>query len=387
MKIPNLEKLDAQTRELAQIRYALDHSAIVAVTDRAGQIIHVNDKFCKISGYSREELLGQNHRMINSGHHGKAFFEEMWKAISSGESWEGEIRNRAKDGSFYWVYTTIVPSLDQNGKPEQYVSIRFEITQRKLAEEQLRNYAGSLEASNREIRDLALQDRLASVGMLASSLAHEIGTPLGVIRGRAEYLGIQVKDDPAIKKNVEVIVSQIDRVSKLIRSLLNLARGEQAKYVDKISFNEVASEVLELLGHELRKHGIEVQNRIPAGVEIWVKGKPEPLHQVLLNLLINSMHAIESAVKKGRATGHFIRLEALQANGGWEISVVDSGCGISQENLKHLFKPFFTTKDIGVGTGLGLATSYRILESWGGSIQVKSEEGKGSSFTMTLPSK
>jgi PAS domain S-box-containing protein len=120
-------------RELELVRYALDKSAIVAITDRAGRIVHVNDKFCEISKFPREELLGQNHRLINSGYHGKEFFETMWKTISSGKIWEGELRNRAKDGSLYWVNTTIVPFADAQGRPYQYVSIRYEITQRKAA--------------------------------------------------------------------------------------------------------------------------------------------------------------------------------------------------------------------------------------------------------------
>ena len=130
------QTLESTTRELNNVRHALDKAAIVAITDRAGKIIHVNDKFCEISKYSRQELLGQNHRIINSGYHSREFFIEMWETISSGKTWEGELRNRAKNGSIYWVNTTIVPFLDEKQQPFQYVSIRYEITQRKDAEEQ-----------------------------------------------------------------------------------------------------------------------------------------------------------------------------------------------------------------------------------------------------------
>lgn len=232
---------------------------------------------------------------------------------------------------------------------------------------------------------ILMQDRLVSVGLLASSLAHEIGTPLGVIRGRAEYLGIQTQDVPQIKKNVDIIVSQIDRVSQLIRSLLNLARGDQIRQSSTVNLNQIVAEVIDLLGHELRKNSVEVQNLIGSEIQIQVQAESLPLHQVLLNLLVNSLHAIESAKKMGRSGSHRISISAQDQENVWVLSVEDTGCGISKKNLRNLFKPFFTTKEIGVGTGLGLATSYRIIESWGGQIQVESQEGVGSIFKVSLP--
>ncbi|MEK6579076.1 MAG: ATP-binding protein [Bdellovibrionota bacterium] len=363
-----LQEGEDALRQLRDIKFALDQSAIVAIADRAGNITHVNKKFCEISKYSAQELLYQNHRILKSGFHPPEFYAEMWKTISNGLTWQGEVKNKAKDGTFYWVNTTIVPFFDLKGEPDQYVSIRFDITARKEAEAKV-----------------LVQDRLASVGMMASSLAHEIGNPLGVIRGRAEYLEMQLKGNESAEKNLHIIISQIDRVSELIKSLLRLARGQVTGKPESVSINQVMVDVLDLMGHEFRKNEITILNGLENINDLFVLAEAGPLHQVFLNVFVNAIHAIQSAVRGNRKTGHQIKISFEDQKTAWRVTTEDTGCGIDPENMKNLFKPFFTTKEIGAGTGLGLATSYNIVQQWQGDILVESTAGVGTKFHIQIP--
>lgn len=178
-------ELKKSIQELMDIKFALDESSIVAITDSRGTITYVNEQFVQISKFTKDELIGQDHRILNSGYHSEEFFKEMWRTIGTGEVWKGEIRNRAKDGSYYWVDTTIVPFLNDKGKPYQYLAIRHEITERKRVEQELQKMMTSIidvqeEERKRLSRNLHdgigqnLYSHLITINRLLSELDHPL---------------------------------------------------------------------------------------------------------------------------------------------------------------------------------------------------------------------
>jgi len=334
----------------------------IVVHEMNGEILDANHAAARILGLSGEGLVGKNLFALTSPRC-KEFVAQMLEERSESSY---EVQCQRKDGASIHLEVRSKPYTYQ-GKAAALTAVRDVSGQKQMQAQ------------------IMIQDRLASIGLMASSLAHEIGTPLGVIRGRAEYLSMQVQDD-ATRKSVDVIVSQIDRISKLIRSLLNLARGDGAAAgVGKVELQPTIRDVLDLMAHEFSRAGITIENQLESLPALFVRAEAQSLHQVFLNLLVNSVHAIQSESKAGRTKGHSIRIGFADRSTHCLISVEDSGCGISQENQKNLFKPFFTTKDIGAGTGLGLATIYWMIKSWHGSIEVESQEGKGTSFRLILP--
>src|SRR5215510_11264928 len=229
------DNFERSLKELADIKFALDQSTIVAITDQTGIINYVNDEFCRISKFSREELLGQDHRIINSGYHPKEFIRELWTTIAGGKVWKGELRNRAKDGGIYWVDTTIVPFLNSEGKPYQYVAIRHDITQRKLAEEQVRQQAAELQRAA----------QISLVGELAAGLAHEVKNPLAGIQGAVDIL-IRRRDpnDPE-REALEGVRHQVRRIDNTVRALLDRARPRNLKLM-RASLTELMQATVDL---------------------------------------------------------------------------------------------------------------------------------------------
>jgi PAS domain S-box-containing protein len=338
-------------RRLKDIEYALDQSAIVAATDQTGKITYVNDKFCQISKYSREELLGQDHRIINSGLHSKEFIRDLWRTIAHGRVWRGELRNRAKDGSFYWVDTTIVPFLNERGKPWQYLSIRNDITQRKMAEEQLRDEAA-----------------LTQLGRLSAVVAHEVRNPLAALKGGLQVLASRLPADLPGKDIIGPMQARIDALNRTVQDILTYSKPNPPK---PQRFN-VASLVNEVANTARAAVPGAIINVIAEPVII--EADPEMTRAALLNLLINAAHV------SGDTPIEFV---ARSRDGHCDIEILDRGPGIPTTVREHLFEPFITTRP--GGTGLGLAIARRLTQQQGGTIRLDDRTGGGTAAIIRIP--
>jgi two-component system, sporulation sensor kinase A len=370
-----LEALEKSIKELKDIKFALDQSAIVAITDQKGIIHYANDKFCEISKYSREELLGQDHRIINSKYHPKEFIRNLWTTIASGHVWRGEIRNRAKDGSLYWVDTTIVPLLSEDGKPYQYVAIRYDITGRKQMEQELEQRTQQLQLFEEKLREA---EKLMIIGMLSSEIAHEVGTPLNIISGRVELIAEREKANERTQKDIQVINQQIDRIAKIIRERLEITRKKKGRS-ESINLHQLFSGLIEFLSGQSQKTDIHLDVKLPS--DLSLQGDEDQLQQVFLNILINAMQSMNQHGKI------IIRsnLHRQDEVDFIDIQIQDKGMGIPSENLQKIFDPFFSTKKDRGGTGLGLSVAKEIVKQHGGNIIVESEVNQGSTFHILLP--
>ena len=362
-------------KALADFKAALDEHAIVAITDARGKITYVNDKFCAISQYAREELLGQDHRIINSGHHSKEFIRELWETIRSGRVWKGELKNRAKDGTFYWVDTSIVPFLDEHGKPVQYIAIRADITERKSVEEQivqlnaeLRVHAAQLEAANKELESFAY------------SVAHDLRAP---VRGMDGFSQALLEDyagqlDATGQDYLHRIRAASQRMGQLIDDLLNLARVTRTEMtLDRVDLTALARRVIAELQPQQAGRAVEWK----VGDPLVARGDPRLLQLVLENLLGN---ALKFTGKCERARIEF----GQQAHGPEQPFVVrDNGAGFDMAFANRLFGAFqrLHTPLEFPGTGIGLATVQRIIHRHGGRVWAEAQPGKGATFHFTLP--
>jgi PAS domain S-box-containing protein len=377
-EITDRKRIEVQLRdslkEIGDLKSALDEHAIVAITDPQGKITYVNDKFCAISKYSRKELMGQDHRIINSGHHPKEFIRDLWVTIAQGKVWKGEIENEAKDGSYYWVGTTIVPFLDEEGKPRHYVAIRADITERKRFERALQESNIDLETA----RLVAEKANLAKSEFL-SSMSHELRSPLNAILGFAQLMEAA---SPAATASQKARIAQILQAGwyllKLINEILDLASIESGKVSlspEPVLLSELLSVCQGMMESQAQLRGIHMTFP-PLDNAMYVHADRTRLQQIVINLLSN-------AIKYNKEQGTVIVDCAVSVPGRVRLSFKDTGAGLPPEKLAQLFQPFNRLgQETGSvpGTGIGLVVTKRLVEKMDGAIGVESSVGTGSVF-------
>jgi len=348
---------------------------MIVITDPEGTIQYVNPAFARITGYHRDEVLGQNPRILKSGKQDEVFYRNLWETISSGKTWHGRMVNKCKNGTLYTEESTISPVRNASGTVINYVAVKRDMSEYLQLESQLRQ-----------------AQKMEAIGTLAGGIAHDFNNILGAIIGMSELALLEVKEGSSLHRHISQILKASDRAKNLVKQILAFSRQRKNEDI-VLSIKPVIKEALKLL-----------KSSFPANIEIkpyietdpgLIKGDPTQIHQVLMNLCSNAEHAM-------RETGGIleVRLERLELEPGANelkgnpklhkgpyvcLSVRDTGYGIPPELMGRIFDPYFTTKGVGEGTGLGLAVVQGIVDKHKGTLTVESKPGKGAVFRVFFP--
>lgn len=355
--------------ELAIYEMAINQHALVSKTDFRGRIIYVNEKFCEISKYSCDELIGRDHKILNSGYHTKEFMAELWRAIRDGKPWHGTIRNRAKDGTLYWVQSSIFPILRNGGDGPEYLSIRTHIPDLQRAKEEA-------------------EDASRAKSAFLATMSHELRTPMNGVLGAAAVLQ-KMNLTPEMREFVDIIADSGGLLMSLLNDILDVLKFQAGKVVleeTDFSLRKVVRKAAAVHALKASEKNLRFNVEIDSGVADDRRGDPHKITQILHNLLSNAVKFTESGSVQ-------LTVGGAGDPGGDPLAVAfaisDSGIGMPKDFLAGAFTPFSqadssTTRRFG-GTGLGLSIVKNIVDAMKGELYVDSTVGEGTTFHFVVP--
>ncbi len=368
--ITDVKQVEAEVLKLSQV--VKQNPLSIVITSLDGTIEYVNPAFTRITGYSYEEAVGRNPRFLKSGKTPADVYREFWKTISSGKVWEGELVNRKKDGTIFWEKVLLSPVFDSGGRITNYLGVKENITGKKKMEEQLRQ-----------------TQKMEAVGKLAGGIAHDFNNILTAINGYCDLILRNEDRNSSVYERVRQISLAGDRASSLTKQLLAFSRKQ---YLDpkEINLNLLIGNLEEML---MRLIGEDIDFRTVYDSSLGnVAADPGQMEQVIMNLVLNSRDAMPEG---GELIIETAAMDVSDEYNGWpqalrkgsyaRVTVTDTGIGMTKEVMEHIFEPFYTTKEEGEGTGLGLSTVYGILKQSGSSINVYSEPGNGTTVRIYIP--
>ncbi len=358
---------------LRQLYQAIEQSPnSIVITDINGIIEYVNPNFTHLSGYTSEEVIGQNPRILQSGYHSTEFYKDLWETILSGKEWRGEFCNKKKNGDIYWEYGSISSVRNNDGIIIKFIAIKEDITQTKLlAEEKVR------------------QERLAAIGQLAAGIAHDFNNVMAIISLNIDLLKLSRNVAGTDGRRLEIIQKQALHASELIQQILDFSRSS-IRNPQPLNLLTVLKEIIKFMEYTIPER---IKLKFSYTDDDFTSIiDPAQLQQVMTNLAVNAQDAIRN---NGDLHLHLTRASFNADNpmpvvgmepGEWIVlSTTDTGSGIAPEDLAHIFEPFYTTKPVGKGTGLGLSQVYGIVKQHNGYITVESEPDVETTFTIYLP--
>jgi len=367
---------EAQLRKLSSCVEQAGEAIII--TDRDGNIEYVNPSFTRLTGYAMHEAIGNNPRMLNSGKQDTAFYDAMWDTIMVGQTWQGKVIDKRKDGSFYPAYLTISPIHDQSGSPDtftHFVGIQSDLTQIEDVEARFQQ-----------------AQKMEAIGTLVGGIAHDFNNILAGMTANLYLAKLEVRALPETAARLDSVEKLAFRASQMITQLLTFARKSHVD-MKETPLTPYMKETMKLLSLSVPEN-IKLQQDFCSD-DLLVLGDSTQLHQILMNLINNARDALDDVenplitigLESFTADDAFVRDRPwhINAEAFAHISVSDNGCGIPADQIEHLFEPFFTTKEQGKGTGLGLAMVYGAIKSHNGFVEVDSKQGKGTSFHLYFP--